>query len=250
MRSVLGWAGVALVALAVGAMVPAAASAPAGAQVRFVRWEIVAKVTDGHQNLTRLASLSPPNFTGSGTSTSSWTARFRVRVKIDGSSINFTPASAYKVSGNVSGEYHGSYPKNSGGSVTYSCPFGPIAPRQVQTQYRLRGYGRTNTQMVLTWYPLHEPAVLPPVTCTGGPVDSGVPSRFSSGLFTGFESDCLTTHPGPPGRKLTGTRAFTYTKHFAWSATSSHGHDKYCNGFGGPIGGNASGTLKFTFRRI
>ncbi len=218
--------------------------------MRFVRWEVVAKVTNGHQDLIRLANLSPPNVTGSGTTTSTWTARFRVRVKLDGIYINFIAASAYDVSGSVSGEYHGSYPRSSGGTFTYSCPVDPITPRQVETEYRLRGYGRTNTPLFLTWYPLHEPAVLPPVTCTGAPVDGGVTRAFSYGLFTGFTSSCFTGHPGPPARKLTGTRAFTYSKPFAWSATSSHGHDKNCNGFGGPVGGNASGTLKFSFRRL
>lgn len=248
LRRVLAWA---VLAAAVGLVVPAAASEHTnGSLARIVRWEITVKVTDGHQNLTRLASLSPANYTGSGTSTSSWIARFRMRVKLDGQFINLLGASAYNVSGTVSGEYHGSYPKSSGGTVTYSCPFGPITPRQVQTEYRLRGYGRTNTPLFLSWYPLHEPAVLPPVSCTGGPVDSGVTKALSYGLFTGFTYSCFPGNTGPPARKLAGTRAFTYTRPFAWSATSAHGHDKNCNGFGGPIGGNASGTLKFSFRRL
>jgi hypothetical protein len=235
------------------ALVPAAASAPdrSGTNIRprTVRWQVTLSVTDGHHALTRLASLSPPNTTGSGTVASSWTARFRVRVTIDGRNVNFAGASAYQVTGSASGEYHGSYPKG-GGTVSYSCPVGPLSPGQLETQFRLRAYGRTNTQLFMTWYPLHEPAALPPVTCTGGPVDSGVTKVFNYGLFAGLSTDCLAAHPGPAARKLTGTRAFSYSKRFTWSATSAHGHDKYCNGFGGPIASDTSGTIRMSFRRL
>jgi hypothetical protein len=229
-------------------VVPAAASAPT--RPRVVRWQITLSVTDGHQALTRLASLSPAGTTGSGTTTSSWTARFRMRVKLDGQLVNFLGASAYSVTGNVTGEYHGSYPKSGGGTVSYSCPIGPLAPSQVQTEFRLRGYGRTTTPLFLTWFVYHEPVVAPPVSCTGGPVDGGVSRTFSYGLFTGFTSSCIPGHPGPPARKLAGTRPFSYSKHFTWSATSEKGHSKDCNGLGGPIGGDASGTVRMSFRRL
>lgn len=232
-----------LAAIGVGVLVPAAASAPSA---HFIRWRITGNVLTGTQVLSRITDATHAGYTGGGSISSSWTARWTVRVRVDGRQLYIFPANALVVTGKASGEYHGSYPVING-TKSYSCPFGPIAPRQTMTKFRLYGTGRSDAKVTMIFGSNGEPAALPGLTCTGDAVDNGVPRTISEGIFTGVESGCFRT---PAALTGLGRKQFGLLKEFKWAPTSPSGASRPCSGFGAPIHSAGHGTLRLTFRRL
>ncbi len=58
-----------------------------------VRWQITGKVVAGTQALSRLPDSSHVGFTGGGSITSTWIARWKVRVRVDTPSAGSPAAS-------------------------------------------------------------------------------------------------------------------------------------------------------------
>jgi hypothetical protein len=231
------------------ALVPAAASAPVRSGAHVVRWQVVAKVETGTQTLVR--TDNPPGHSGGGSLTSSWIATWNLKVRFDGIDVHILPARAIKRSGTASGEYHGSYPVVNG-TKSYSCPFKPIKLGQTVSNFRFYGVGRSDPGAKVTFFfgTQTEPEALPALTCTGDPVDSGVPRTVDSGLFTGHESGCLRPSAKLAGRKFLGTKPFGLLKEFSWKPTSVPGVSRPCSGFGSPIDSAGHGTLRLSFRRL